>query len=185
MEASLTDRNLAERARAGDRTAIDTLVERLRCIVPIITMMNARLPRPLPADDVDEAAQNALSSMWLKLPTYTGDTRLEAWAFGFCRVELLGALRARTRRARLTELPELQAPGGGTPPENYERVRRALDSIDRRRADVIRLRHLDDLKFEEIAVRASMPLNTAKTLYYRGVQDVQALLRTTQEWETA
>lgn len=185
MEAPTSDRSLAERARARDSEAIDVLVERLRCVVPIMTMMNARLPRPLPPEELEEAAQNALGSIWLKLQRYTGDTRIEAWAFGFCRVELLNAVRQRTRRTRLKDLPELPAPALAAPPEEYERVARALDSIDRRRADVIRLRHFDDLKFDEIARRAAVPMNTAKTLYYRGVQDVQAFLRNDPARESA
>ncbi|MBL8767622.1 MAG: hypothetical protein JNL94_09675 [Planctomycetes bacterium] len=185
MEAPTADRSLAERAHAGDPTAIDELVDRLQCVVPIITMMNARLPRPLPPHELAEASQNALGSIWLKLKCFTGGTRLEAWVFGFCRVELLSAVRQRTRRAQLAELPELPAPSCPTPPEEYDRVSWALESIDRRRANVIRLKHFDDLKFDEIARRTELPMNTAKTLYYRGVQDVQALLRTRQARETA
>lgn len=185
MEAPKSDRSLAERARACDSTAIDTLVERLRCIVPLMAMMNARLPRPLPPDELEVAAQDALGSIWLKLQTYTGDAPIEAWAFGFCRVQLLSAVRQRTRRVRMQPLPELLAPASQSPPEAYDRVAAALEGIDRRRADVIRLRHFDDLEFDEIARRAAVPKNTAKTLYYRGVQDVQALLRTMQARETA
>ncbi|MBK6941668.1 MAG: sigma-70 family RNA polymerase sigma factor [Planctomycetes bacterium] len=148
-------------------------------------MINARLPRPLPPEELDEAAQNALGSIWLKLPRYTGDTRLEAWAFGFCRVELMNAVRQRTRSTRMLALPEIPAPTRESLPDEYDRVERALASIDRRRADVIRLKHFSDLKFDEIARRESVPTNTAKTLYYRGVQDIQALLRTTPAREIA
>ena len=177
MEAPGSDRKLAERARNGDTKAVDALVERLRCVGAIVATMNSRLPRPLPECDVGEVAQNALGAIWSKLPSYSGDAPIEAWAFGFCRVELMNAVRFRVRHMHVEPLLDVAATARPDRVEELVRVERALATIDRRRADVIRLKHLDGLKFEEIAARESMPENTAKTLYYRGVQDVQAILR--------
>jgi RNA polymerase sigma factor (sigma-70 family) len=177
MEAPGSDRKLAERAHHGDVAAVDVLVDRLRCVGAIVTTMNSRLPRPLPQCDVVDVTQNALGAIWTKLSKYSGDSPIEAWAFGFCRVELRNAVRNRSRRFQVEPLLDTAADEPADRYEELDQIERALASIDSRRAEVIRLKHLDGLKFEEIASRECMSENTAKTLYYRGVQELQAILR--------
>lgn len=173
MHGSLSDLELARLANAGDRDATDAMIERLRCVRPIVAALNARLPRPLATDDVREVVQDALVAIWTKLGTYSGQAGLSAWAYGFCRLELLHAMRRRSRAARSSPLEgdPVDAPAE-EPVQDVETVLRALDRIDGRRATVIRMKHFEGLTFQQIGSRLAMPENTAKTLYYRGLEDV-------------
>ena len=42
---------------------------------------------------------------------------------------------------------------------------------------MIRLKHFQELTFEEISSRLSIPANTAKTKYYRGLEKLRETLR--------
>ena len=43
-------------------------------------------------------------------------------------------------------------------------------------SDIIRMRHFDELEFEDIARRANQPVNTIKARYYRGLARLRELL---------
>ena len=179
------DLRLVRNALGGDVRAIDGLVRRMRCIPLMIAARNARLGGLLDRDEVHDLAQDALVLVWRKLESYAGLASLESWVYPFCTYTLMNAMRARQRHPR-AELLEDEPVGSAKPddPLDLERVHRALERIEYVEAAVIRLKHFEERTFEEIADRLAIPINTAKSRYYRGLRRLRDLLASTSSGAT-
>lgn len=187
----MTQPFLSERARAdvvlvrdslrGQKRAVETLVERMRCIPRILAAKNRRLAQPLAPAELEDLVQETLTAVWRKLPAYDGRARLETWAYSFCLLELLHTLRAKSRRpAHLADehlLPAEARPpvdrGGGV---DDERVHASLARLDPADADVLRLKLFEDCTFREVGQRLELPVNTVKTRYYRALAKMRGRL---------
>lgn len=177
----LSDLELVRDLRRGEPEAIAGFVRRMRCVPLSLAAQNARLGRPLNEHDIEDVSQEVLVLIWNKLGTYAGLSTLETWVYRFTSFELMNAVRRKRTRKRVVELEH--EPAVTTPDDarrrflEYEHLHRALGRLESIEADVIRLKHFEDLTFEEIATRMSMPANTAKTKYYRGLIKLQETLR--------
>ncbi|MEO6711553.1 MAG: RNA polymerase sigma factor [Planctomycetota bacterium] len=177
----LSDLELVRAMRQGKPEAIAGFVRRMRCVPLSLAAQNARLGRPLNEHDIEDVSQEVLVLIWNKLPSFAGLSTLETWVYRFTSFELMNAVRRKRTRQRVSELEDEPAV---TPAADsrmrlleYEHLHRAIDRLDQVEADVIRLKHFPELTFEEIAARLSMPANTAKTKYYRGLEKLQETLR--------
>ncbi len=179
-----TDGAFVEQVLAGDREAVRRFVERMRCVPRILVRKNAQLGRPLSDHEIEDLGQEVLAALWRKLPQYNGTAALETWAYRFCYLELMRHLRTKHGLPKQLEDPlegstlEPQAPPPPSP-EDTARVLAALDGMDAEEADVIRLKHFEDMTFEAIGERLALSPNTAKTRYYRGLKKLERLLRET------
>lgn len=175
------DRLLVERARAGEAAAVDALVERLACARRFVLLHNQRCGGPLGLDEVEDAVQETLFAVWRKLDRYAGSGSLEAWVWRFAQLEFLSRLRTRRRLQRIDEL-QVPDPAGEAPElARHERLYRSLERIPEAYASVIRLKHLEPATFDEVAARLAIPVNTAKTRYYRGLRLLRQALRGAQD----
>ncbi|MEM7311025.1 MAG: RNA polymerase sigma factor [Planctomycetota bacterium] len=177
-ERGRDDRWVVERALGGDAASIRSLVARLECVPRIVAARNRKLGQPLQNSDLEDVVQEVLTRLWHKLPSYDGRAALETWAYSFCVFELMKKLRSR-RRSRLVSESE---PREEPPPEpardelaDREEVLRGLEALDPDTAAIVRLKHFEELTFDEVAQRLAIPANTAKTRYYRGLRKLRAL----------
>lgn len=169
----LADLELVRATLAGDPRARAAFAERMEVVPRLLAIANARMGRPLSTHDLSDLAQDTLIRIWRKLATYEGRATLAVWAHRFCYLELMNALRARSRRSQVSRSLETLVPSpppSQASPLEYEQVELALEQLGPPRADVIRLKHYEGLTFAEIGERLSMPTGTAKTLYYRGLR---------------
>ena len=169
---------------AKQETAVERFVARMRCVPLILESRNARLGTPLIKDDLIDTVQDTLVVIWKRLNTYSGKSSLETWAFGFCRNQMLNALRNRARRplpiglagdaqGSLLErsyVPDLEV-------DRFEILGRSLDQLDSTHERVIRLKCHSGLTFAQVGSRMGISPNTAKTYYYRGLKKLEGLLR--------
>ncbi len=177
------DLALAQRAVGGDSVALDAVIERLRCVPPILAARNAQLGRPLDDHELADLAQDTLIVIWRKLPTFAGRAALESWAYRICALELMNALRKQHRRPRLVSSADERSPAA---PElsvdrspsaaDYEHVYLGLERLGPPENEVVRLKHFEHLTFDDIAARMDISPNTAKTRYYRGLLRLRNLL---------
>lgn len=171
----------------GEPECVDRFVRRMNCVPLILASQNARLGRALSPVEIQDLAQDVLLTIWKKLDTFAGLSGLETWIYRICCLELLNAIRRQRRGRYLATLDErlTAAPETDHGPDllEYEHVHRGLERIEPPEADVIRLKHFQGLSFEEIAARLSIPVNTSKTRYYRGLRKLQELLRALEEEE--
>lgn len=169
---------MVRRAAEGDPAAVDELLRRVRCVRRFVTARNRQLGGRLGADEIDDAVQETLFAIWRKLPDYKGLGSFEAWVYRFCYLELLGRLRRQGRRPQPVD--ELDVPDDNVPEPGreleYERLYVMLEELGPPASDVIRLKHLEELSFDEIGERMDTSPNTAKTRYYRGMRKLRELL---------
>jgi len=177
----LSDLALVRGTLAGEPESVERFVRRMNCVPMILASQNSKLGRALSPVEIQDLAQDALLTIWKKLDTFGGLSGLETWVYRICCLELLNAIRSQRRRRRVATLDEepAAAPAIDQRPNllEYEHVHRGLERIEPPEADVIRLKHFQGLSFEEIAVRLSIPANTSKTRYYRGLKKLEEILR--------
>ena len=178
------DLRLVRRVVAGEAPATDELLRRLRCLPLILAARNRKLGNPLDATLLQDLAQETLVAIWSKLASFTGASTLEAWVYRFCLHKHLSEVRNRGRRTCIesvqSELVD-HAPAPALSREvDEELVQRSIEELDAERARIVRLKHFDELTFEEIATRLAISPNTAKTHYYRALKSLRdALVRQT------
>jgi RNA polymerase sigma-70 factor, ECF subfamily len=180
------DLEFARRAQANDPAAIEELERRLACLPAMVRHQNRSLGAGLDEHDVEEVVRETALALWRKLPQFEGRSTLETWAFRFAMLEVLKSLQARARRPHELEIPEhLVDPRRESEEEDVPSFEPAelaagLGELTTGAAEVIRLRHWDELSFEEIAARVRLPLNTIKARYYRGLARLREILERKQ-----
>lgn len=177
------DLELVRAVLAKEAGSVEQFVARMRCVPLILESRNARLGTPLVEDDLIDTVQDTLVVIWKKLDTYSGKSSLETWVFGFCRNQMLNAIRKRARRP----LPlGIAGEANGTllersyeidtESDRFEVLSRSLDLLDEMHEQVIRLKCHSALTFAEVGEKLDISPNTAKTYYYRGLRRLQSLL---------
>ncbi len=161
----------------GRPGALESLIERMRCVPRILAAQNARLGRPLDDHDLADLSQDVLALVWQKLPEYEGRSELAGWVYRICLLQLMNAARRRQRR-RHQELDE------GSPdlrdraePFEHEELHAGLSRVPAEEAEIIRMRHFEDLSLDAVAKRLGQPTSSVKSRYYRGLERLGAFLR--------
>jgi RNA polymerase sigma-70 factor (ECF subfamily) len=102
--------------------------------------------------------------------TFEGRSGLESWVYSFCRHTLREFERIGARQT-VDALPESSEVGPTAQGhEESQRLLASLDRLDPPLADVICLRHFEQLTFPDIAARRGLPASTVKSRYYRGIE---------------
>jgi RNA polymerase sigma-70 factor (ECF subfamily) len=158
----LRERILVSRCQAGDESAFEELVSaygpRLRYY------LLKQLGSPDAADDV-------LQEVWLDV--YRGIVRLRrpdafrAWIYRIAKDRAFRALRrSRVHRRLADEAEDPAAPEAdddGFSAEDARRVHAALDRLSPSHRDVLLLRFLEDLPYDDIAQITGCPPGTVKS----------------------
>lgn len=180
------DGELVRQALAREPDALGRFVARMRCVARILSTRNARAGGALRPEELEDVAQDTLTAIWNKLPNFDGSARLETWVWRFCELEFLRRLRSRDRGRLVLEASlegtanEPLAPQARSQLEDQELLQ-GLERLDEELSIVLHLKHYEDLTFEAIGARLGVPVNTAKTRYYRGLQKLRsALVKTTE-----
>ena len=166
------DWELVQQTLSGDSTAVAALGTRLECVAKILAVINARMGRPLAGEDLADLVQDTSVVIWKKLKTFQGRATLETWAHRISFLEFMNRIRALDRLPVSGVELEAVAPGGssdGAMALEYERLEAALVELGPPEADIVRLKHYEDLTFTEIGATLGVSPNTAKTQYYRGI----------------
>ena len=174
------DLELVRRALERDAQAIQAVVERMRCVHRILALRNLRLGEPFGPGELEDIAQEVMTAVWGKLALYQGRSSLDGWIYRFAQLELVYSLRRKDRRLeRPVGLGQGVSARADEPlePDEAETLYPALEELDPDQADVLRLKHFEDLTFQEIGRRLGLSSNTAKTRYYRGLQRLRTILR--------
>jgi RNA polymerase sigma-70 factor, ECF subfamily len=175
----LSDLALVRRAREGDRTALDALVERHS---PRVNRLAAQLMGDL--EDARDAAQESLVKLCTRLRQFRGEAQFATWlhrlVVNTCRDV---AARKLARPAELSCLSDEPA-GEESDPSRAAMLgdlrRELADALGRLSAEqrlAVVLRDAFDLPYEEIARRARMPVGTAKCYVHRGHERLRARLQ--------
>lgn len=166
--ASVSDAELIELARNGDRAAFGDLVERYQHIV-----FRAALAALRSREDAEEVTQDAMVSAFQKLDSFRGDASFKTWLL------TIAWNRAMDRRRRAgtwfsrfvtRDREEPFEPPSGQPShettliasETRREVRRLLATLPPKYREALLLSASGDHTFEEIGQLLGIPTGTAK-----------------------
>ncbi len=176
------DRELVERARAGERTAFDLLVARYQR--RLLRLVLRLLRDPAEAEDV---VQETFLKAYRALPRFRGEAAFYTWLY---RIALNGARNAILRRRQRTA-PQGVAPSQlvapvpeiGTPEsmllskQVMLAIDAALEALPLELRTAIVLREIEGLSYEEIAQIMECPLGTVRSRIFRAREAIARRLR--------
>lgn len=181
-----SDEELVAAVLAGDPERFGELVERYQ--VRLVNYLFRLLRNP---DDAHDLAQEVLVKVYQALDRFDPQFRFSTWLFRIAQNSAIDQIRRR--RFRLVSLsPEpvegeardwdLPAPERGPYGDlrNRERgdaIQEAIEALPWEYRELILLRHMGELPYEEIARMKEMPLGTVKNKLFRGRQMLKEKLQ--------
>lgn len=179
----MDDDALVRRAREGDLSAFEALVDRHAGVVQRVA---ARIVGPEEAEDV---AQDAFLRAFHRLGRYRGEGAFRAWLLQITHNTALTALSRRPEAAEPDEALADRPDGGAVPAdrleqrERIERLEAKLRQLRPEHRAVLVLRDVEGLSYEEVARAVDVPLGTVKGRLHRARSELVELLRSnTYDW---
>ena len=178
------DKLLVQRARAGDQFAYNELVKRHKHGVE-------RLIRPMvrsaSSDEVEDLVQESLTKAMLHLNSYSEEYAFSTWLYRIATNHAIDYLRRRKLNAFSISSPppsmagkpdeegrEYEISDSSWVPDDImlsnERtslIEDAIDGLPENYKRIIRLRHNEDMEYEEIARVLKLPMGTVKVHLHR------------------
>jgi RNA polymerase sigma-70 factor (ECF subfamily) len=170
------DRDLVERARAGDRDAFTVLVHQ---VSDSLFAVAQRILRDHGL--AEDALQNALVLAWRRLPRLREPDRFEAWIHRIlvhaCYDE---SQRARTWTTQIRVLPVdgPSTPDGASALADRDELERAFRRLTVEQRAVFVLHHYLGLPLVEIAELLEIPAGTARSRLHYATRGLRAALMT-------
>ena len=183
-ERQKEDKALVRRARGGEQRAYSELVKRHRRGIE-------RLIRPIArtatTDEIEDLVQESLTKAFLHLDSYSEEYAFSTWLYRIATNHAIDHLRRKKLSVFSISAPpgnydsksdddnkDFEITDTSWVPEqmmlNDERTRLIEEAIDQLPANykrIIRLRHNDDLEYEDIAKVLNLPMGTVKVHLHR------------------
>jgi RNA polymerase sigma-70 factor (ECF subfamily) len=163
----LSDPILVQRAKDGDREALEALLARHAPKVERLALQFLRDP-----EDASDAAQEALAKVCVRLQQFRGGSQFSTWLHRLVVNTCLDAVERRKSRVHEPLGEHLQSGDDPARDAGNSELRRelcaALGNVSREQAQVVLLKDALGYSFEEIAEAAGMPVGTAKCHAHRG-----------------
>jgi RNA polymerase sigma-70 factor (ECF subfamily) len=165
------DRALAAKGAAGDVASRERLVRRL---MPRIRAVARRVLSG--SAEADDAAQNSMLEVLRSLPTFLGQTSLEAWSDRICaRVSIRQARQGRRWLQLVSPEPTMpDTPDLNTPSVEASDVGAHVKGLPDVQRQTIELKYGLGLSVDEIADAMSVSVNTVKTRLKAGLRGLRA-----------
>jgi len=178
------DRALVRRAREGDERAFGELIQRHRHGIE-------RLVRPLvrsaPSDEVEDLVQEAITKAFLHIHSYSEEYAFTTWLYRIATNHAIDYLRRRKLNAFSISAPPSQSTHKSDDDsrefeikdeswvpdemmvanERTKTIEDAIEQLPENYKRVIKLRHTQDLEYEEIARILQIPMGTVKVHLHR------------------
>jgi RNA polymerase sigma-70 factor (ECF subfamily) len=176
-----SDEELVRRFGSGDRSAFSELVRRYQSRVYSLCFRWLRDPAK-----AEEVAQDVFIALYKSLADFRGESKLSTWIFrvatNHCKNRLVYGSRRREDRHESIDAPvggdedgpvkqyAIDAPGPDASINRAEAsklLQAALDALDEDQREIVLLRDVDDLSYEEIAELLQLPKGTVKSRLHR------------------
>jgi len=175
-----------ERVLKGDVNAFEDLVTAYEKNV-----YNLALRMTRNEEDASDMAQEAFIKAYNSLPNFRGDSKFSVWLYRIVSNVCLDFLRKQSRRPAVSlsmedeegESSELEIPDESQSPEQLlerkmtrESVRRALELLPEEHRQILLLREIQGLSYEEIGQTLSLEEGTVKSRIFRARKKLCAFL---------
>lgn len=171
-------------ARRGDTDAFESLLRLYEKRVLALTMRMCRNP-----EDAQEAAQEAFLAAWQGLPAFRGESSFSTWLYRLTSNACVDLMRREGRHSASAgpslndedtglDLPD-RAPSPQEAAEQRElrgQIEAGLRSLSPEHRQVLILREIHQLSYEEIAQALSLDLGTVKSRISRGRRQLRNFL---------
>lgn len=176
----MTEEALVKAARRGDDAAFEELVRRYEKKVYALSLHLCGN-----SEDAQEAAQEAFLSAWQGLKFFRGEASFSTWLYRLTSNAAIDLLRRR--KAPALSLEDEEAPidlpdPGPTPEEAAERrelreeIEAGLSALSVEHRQVLVLREMHQLSYEEIAGVLELDVGTVKSRISRGRKKLRNFL---------
>jgi len=167
QSAGLLD-GIAVAAAHGSEVALDLLL----AAIDELGLARAAIRRlVLSPHAVDDITQDVLIVVAEKIGTFRSESRFTTWLYRVARFKAIDHLRRSRDTVGLDDATE-QEPSDAVRMSsliaNRALIRTAVDTLPEHYREAVVLRDIEGLPYEEVATRAGIPLNTAKTRVARG-----------------
>ncbi|HEV2778455.1 MAG TPA: sigma-70 family RNA polymerase sigma factor [Actinophytocola sp.] len=177
MDSDDEDR-LVERARRGDRAALEALLATIR--PSVLRLCGRVLPHP---HDAEDACQDALLAIATNITRFEGRSRFRTWVGAVASNGARQTYRTLKRRASEQPTGELPPVADGRTTSVIAGTRidllEALERLERDRPDLLApvvLREIGQLEYAEIADRLNLPIGTVKSQIHHARRHLRATL---------
>jgi RNA polymerase sigma-70 factor (ECF subfamily) len=168
----MDDRNAILACRAGDRQAFRHLVEsyQAQAIGHAIGILGNR-------EDALDAVQEAFLDAFQALNRFDLSRSFYPWLYVILRNRCYKAAAARTReKSESIEEFAILEPSAVIPYEEHLLLERALLRLDPEDREIISLKHLDGLSYEELSERLGIPAGTVMSRLFHARGRLRARL---------
>ena len=165
----MTEQQWIARARHGDADAFEQLVMAYEGPVYRLALRMCGS-----AEDAREVTQDAFLAAWRGLPAFRGDSRFSSWLYRLTTNAAIDFLRREKEAPERTDpqQPELLAEQR----EQQEALQRALDQLSPEHRQVLLLRVVQQLSYDEIAQALSLESGTVKSRISRARRQLREIL---------
>jgi RNA polymerase sigma-70 factor (ECF subfamily) len=180
---------LIRRSRGGDTEAFGVLVEsyQRRIFATVYRILGN-------SEDAREMAQEAFLRAWSKLDSFREGARFSTWLYTIALNLTRSELRKRKvrRDVKPVSLDAVRSGDDGPRPdpedpedppdaaversEVYERARREIEALDPASREVVVLRDMQSLSYEEIAEALGVPIGTVRSRLHRARETLRERL---------
>ena len=177
---------IVQGVRAGDANAFETLVTAYEKTVYNLALRMVGNPQ-----DAEDMTQEAFLKAYNSLDSFRGDSKFSVWLYRIVSNVCLDHLRKKNRRSTVSlsveddegEEIQLDIPDTALSPEamleqklTREAVRRGLQSLDEDARQILLLREIQGMSYEEIAQALSLESGTVKSRIFRARKKLCAFL---------
>ncbi len=171
--------NIIARARRGDADAFEQLVVAYRDQVFRLALRMCGSEA-----DADEVAQEAFLSAWKALPNFRGESQFSTWLYQLTTHAAIDLMRREKRQiAAADDITEVSAADPAPSPqqqaeqsEQREIVRDAILQLAPEQREVVVLRFMEELSYEEIGAVLKLPSGTVKSRLNRAKAQLKEIL---------
>ena len=189
MSEEKREQQLVSAARQGDMEAFEALIHRYEKRVFALTVRMCGNP-----EDAAEAAQEAFLAAWQGLAFFRGDSSFSTWLYRLASNACVDLLRreGRHRAAAGPSLDDeelnLDVPDGALSPQEAaerqelrEEIERGLAALSPEHREVLILREIHQLRYDEIAQALDLDVGTVKSRISRARKQPPASKGTEKE----
>jgi RNA polymerase sigma-70 factor, ECF subfamily len=173
LEKRLYEQVLILRCQTGDEIAFAELVERYG------PRLRYYLQKSFgPVDGAEDAWQDVWLVVFRKLRALTDPAAFGTWLYQIARNRVCDVLRRRSFRpmAEAEQVADPAAEEDAFSPEDGQRIHAALDDLALEHREVLVLRFLEDMSYDDIAAVVGCQVGTVKSRLYYAKRALRGIL---------
>jgi len=166
----LDDAAAIRSCRSGDANAFRFLVERYQnqAMAHAVSILGNRT-------DAEDALQEAFLDAYRALDRFDEGRSFYPWFYTILRNRCWKLMVSRDRDDQAAQNVEILASSGGNP-DRALALEEALARLQAESREILTLRHLDGLSYEELSVRLGIPIGTVMSRLFYARKQLQATL---------